>query len=90
MSENEEQLPLEVTPRIVEGVLVSANTGELGSRPKSNLALIIEKAMSDTVQAHYDAGIHDPDTIKEAMHDARDKVLAWHDEEMAKAVPPVV
>lgn len=65
---DEETLPVEVTPRIVEGVFASGNVGGM---KKSPLARLIEAAMAEAIQKAYDEGISDPEVIRERMQEAR-------------------
>lgn len=64
----EETLPAEVTPRIVEGVFTSGNVGGM---KKSPLAMLIQTAMAEAVQKAYDEGVHDPEVVHDRMQNAR-------------------
>jgi hypothetical protein len=64
-----------VEPTIVEGVMTSANTGNLGGA-KSPLAKMIETAMAQAVQDAYTAGVTNPDLVRERMMAAREKTKA--------------
>ena len=77
----DKKLPPEVTPRVVGAVMTSANTGTLSGGPKSSKALYIEKAMSEAVQACYDAGNTDPDYVREKILEARDEAEVSYEEQ---------
>jgi len=77
----EETLPVEVTPRIVEGVFASGNVGGM---KKSPLAMLIQTAMAEAVQAAYDEGVHDPEVIRERMQMARDTTREAFNAAMAR------
>ena len=63
---------LAVTPRIVEAVFTSANTGHIApGGGKSPLAKLIEMAMAKAVDDAYTQGITDPDLVRELMQKAR-------------------
>jgi hypothetical protein len=64
-----------VEPKIVEGVMTSANTGGLGGG-KSPLAKTIEAAMAQAVQDAYTAGVTEPDEVRARMQAAREKAKA--------------
>lgn len=72
MPDEEQQLPEEVTPRIVQGVAISANQGG----QKTDLAQRTELAMSDAVLFCHEHGVTDPDKVRDAMMEARDRVVA--------------
>ena len=82
----EETLPVEVTPRIVEGVFASGNVGGM---KKSPLAMLIQTAMSEAVQAAYGEGIHDPEVIRERMQEARRKAKDLFAEATRRAMEEV-
>jgi hypothetical protein len=82
-----DEVPHEVTPRIVSAVLTSVNSGQImHGGEKSPLAKLLEKAMSEAVvQALADGvSIENTEEILRRKFVERDRVLAWYDAKMAE------